>query len=296
MHHYPHHIGDFNNATRHLTRLERGIYRDLMELYYDTESPLPKDINSICRKILARDQQEVTAVEQVLNEFFYLTDEGHVNDRCQDVIEAYQNSIHNKRAAGKKSAKARKLLKQNNKSGSTGVDLVLEQSGNRTATGVHNQEPRTNNHKPIDKTLDQSEIDLDLLFDKFWLSGIRKVNKKKARPLFLKILAKEDDKVFFASSLCNDVHLRLMANQLGFAEMHPTTYLNGERWNDEIKPPQLGVQNENNQGFNTSGRPSLVERVAENGRQFLRDKGIIEEPGEYLGGETLDQVNGDVRT
>ena len=29
MNFYQHHIGDFNNATRHLTRLERSIYRDL---------------------------------------------------------------------------------------------------------------------------------------------------------------------------------------------------------------------------------------------------------------------------
>lgn len=63
-----------------------------------------------------------------------------------------------------------------------------------------------------------------------------------------------------------------------------------------LKNQMRVIVNENNQGFNTSGRPSLVERVAENGRQFLRDKGIIEEPDEYLGGETLDQVNGDVRT
>lgn len=27
MNHYPHHIGDFNNATRHLTLIEDAIYR-----------------------------------------------------------------------------------------------------------------------------------------------------------------------------------------------------------------------------------------------------------------------------
>ena len=43
MKHYPHHIRDFNQATRHLTRIERSVYRDLMDLYYDTELPLMLD-------------------------------------------------------------------------------------------------------------------------------------------------------------------------------------------------------------------------------------------------------------
>ena len=31
-----------------------------------------------------------------------------------------------------------------------------------------------------------------------------------------------------------DIKKRLASNQLGFKEMHPATYLNGERWEDEI--------------------------------------------------------------
>ena len=58
MHHYPHHISDFNNSTRHLTRIERSIYRDLIELYYDTENPLPNDVELLCRKIIARTEEE----------------------------------------------------------------------------------------------------------------------------------------------------------------------------------------------------------------------------------------------
>ena len=39
MNYYQHHIGDFNNATRHLSLVERAIYRDLLDMYYDTEQP-----------------------------------------------------------------------------------------------------------------------------------------------------------------------------------------------------------------------------------------------------------------
>lgn len=40
MNYYQHHIGDFNNATRHLSLVERAIYRDLLDMYYDTEKPI----------------------------------------------------------------------------------------------------------------------------------------------------------------------------------------------------------------------------------------------------------------
>jgi hypothetical protein len=81
---------------------------------------------------------------------------------------------------------------------------------------------------------------LDFCFDQFWGSGIRKVNKKKARPLFVNVLKKHSDAnkptpYDFTNMLVNDVEARLNSNQLGFSEMHPTTYLNGERWNDEAE-------------------------------------------------------------
>src|SRR5688572_8482858 len=101
MNFYPHHIGDFNNATRHLTRIERSIYRDLIELYYDTELPLSLDLKALCRKVLARTEEESTAVEQVLNEFFTKTAQGWHHARCEQEISDYHANISAKSAAGK---------------------------------------------------------------------------------------------------------------------------------------------------------------------------------------------------
>ena len=72
MNYYPHHIGDFNNATRHLTRVERALYRDLIELYYDSEQPLTGDVNRLCRKVIAVTDDEKQALDYVLSEFFEL--------------------------------------------------------------------------------------------------------------------------------------------------------------------------------------------------------------------------------
>lgn len=100
MNHYPHHIGDFNNATRHLSRLERSIYRDLLDLYYDTEAPIPAQTDWVCRRILAGSQDERAAVELVLSEFFTKDGDTYRNARCDAEIEAYRARRDRARANG----------------------------------------------------------------------------------------------------------------------------------------------------------------------------------------------------
>ncbi|MDZ5633960.1 YdaU family protein [Janthinobacterium sp. GMG1] len=147
MNYYSHHIGDFDRATRHLTRIERSVYRDLLDTYYDTEQPLTLDRAALCRKILARSNEEATAVEQTLNEFFIETPTGWYHQRCEEELEAYRASNSQKSAAGKASAAKRALkLQQAMNGSSTTVATTVEQTLNGSAT---NQEPITNNHKPV---------------------------------------------------------------------------------------------------------------------------------------------------
>lgn len=153
MNYYPHHIGDFNSATRHLTRIERSVYRDLIDLYYDTEEQLTLDFNALCRLIIARSDEERTAVEQVLNEFFTQTEQGWFHARCDEEIQKYQANIAAKSAAGKASAarRAQKTAKKPNTSTTTVKPTTdcettpVEQPLNACAT---NQEPITNNQEP----------------------------------------------------------------------------------------------------------------------------------------------------
>lgn len=159
MQYYPHHIGDFDKATRHLTRLERSVYRDLIDLYYENESPISLDLDLVCRKIIARSDEERLAVQQVLSEFFTHTENGWVNIRCEIEIENYRANCSQKAAAGKASAEAKRLKKQqilNGKSTesqqkSTDVQQPLNSvatAGNGIST---NQQPTTNNQQPTTK-------------------------------------------------------------------------------------------------------------------------------------------------
>lgn len=72
------------------------------------------------------------------------------------------------------------------------------------------------------------------LFDRFWLSGIRKMDKKKARRAFDKVTKVQPNPEAFVDMVIFDVQKRIEIKQLGFDRMYPATYLNGERWEDEI--------------------------------------------------------------
>lgn len=137
MHFYPHNIADFNNATRHLTRVERSVYRDAIEHYYDTESVLTKDFKTLSKRLLCTSEEEKEALKTVLSEFFIENEDGYFHKRCHDEIQKYRANTSAKAKAGIASAAKRKQK-------STDVEHAL----NECTTDVqltNNQEPITNN-------------------------------------------------------------------------------------------------------------------------------------------------------
>ena len=86
------------------------------------------------------------------------------------------------------------------------------------------------------------KADIDAAFEVFWQAGMRKMKKTaKARPAFERAIPKGCSPMEFAEMLCRDVAERLRICQTGFEATHPTSYLNGMGWEDEIKAPvELG--------------------------------------------------------
>lgn len=103
MNYYEHHIGDYAEATSHLSFVEDAAYSRLIRKYYATEKPLPRELAAIERLIGARSDEERAAVKIVLEEFFTLTDEGWRNKRCDEDLARY----HEKRSKARRSANAR---------------------------------------------------------------------------------------------------------------------------------------------------------------------------------------------
>lgn len=93
------HIGDYDKATAHLTACEDGIYGRLLRRYYDTEAPLPLELDRLQRFVRARSRDEKAAVETVLGEFFHRTADGWHHKRCDEEIDRYKAKQEKARAS-----------------------------------------------------------------------------------------------------------------------------------------------------------------------------------------------------
>lgn len=237
MNYYSHHIGDFDKATRHLTRIERSIYRDLMDVYYDTEEPLTLDRAALCRKIIARSPEEATAVEQVLNEFFIESMTGWVHIGCEMGIAAFRASNSQKSAAGKASAAARALIKQqalNGRSTDVATDdgTPVEQTFNGSAT---NQYPVSKNQRKPKPTSSAGAAG-GKPFDQFWAVYPRRVGKADAQRAWTKIKPDAELVDNILTAIAAQIEGHDWKREGGEYIPHPATWLNGGRWLDEVRP------------------------------------------------------------
>lgn len=89
MNYYEKHIGDWVKDTIGLSMLEEGAYSRLIDQIYQTERPLPTDLEKVFRLARATTTVERKAVEYVLESYFTATDDGYIQKRCQVEIERY---------------------------------------------------------------------------------------------------------------------------------------------------------------------------------------------------------------
>jgi uncharacterized protein YdaU (DUF1376 family) len=104
MHYYQFHIGDYRAATSHLSNEEDLAYRRLLDMYYDTEAPIPTDIDWVCRRL--RLGSEV--VTSVLKDMFELIENGYVNRRADSEIKAYHAYKLKQQTNGKRGGRPKK--------------------------------------------------------------------------------------------------------------------------------------------------------------------------------------------
>lgn len=102
MNYYPHHIGDYLRDTSHLTLVEHGAYRRMLDLYYASEKPLPLDPVWICRLVRAEHETEREAVKFILEQFFEQKEDGWHSKRADAEIKAAYRRSKAARLNGKK--------------------------------------------------------------------------------------------------------------------------------------------------------------------------------------------------
>ena len=58
MHYYQFNIGDFDKITRHLSITERGLFRDILDLYMKEEKPISGDLKKLQRLLCVKSKSE----------------------------------------------------------------------------------------------------------------------------------------------------------------------------------------------------------------------------------------------
>lgn len=172
MNYYPHHIGDFNAGTVRMLRLERWIYRDMIEVYYDTEQPLPADLDAVCKKIGARGEEERAIVQEILNDKFTLEEDGYHHARCDAEIAEYRAKAGVARENGKKGGRPKKPNPNPEKPSGFLSGSYPDATGNPDETGSQaNQEPITKNQEPKEKSTARSSSERASRFNaRAWLA------------------------------------------------------------------------------------------------------------------------------
>jgi uncharacterized protein YdaU (DUF1376 family) len=210
MHYFQHNIADYRKDTMHLSLLEHGVYRQLLDQYYLQEGALPLDQDRICRLINAKTLEEKEAVFHVLQDFFIKNDAGYVHKRCDLVI----NEYNKKSLTASKSAKIR----------------WDNANGMRTHSEPNaNHKPLTINHKPLTNIKPLSD------FDMFWIAYPKKVGKEAAR----KAWAKANPEL---AMVLNALEWQKISPQWfknnGQYIPNPSTWINQHRWEDEKQQEQ----------------------------------------------------------
>ena len=167
MHSYYRNIGDYAKDTRHLSLLEHGIFNLLIDTYYTNETPLPSDVAQVARRLGARSQEEIAAVEAVLNDFFTLESDGWHQTRCDQEIALYHANNEKQKENGKKGGRPPKSKTteknpyetQNNPVVMVGLlnDDEKKPTGSENSTFENPKKPKpeTINHKPL--TINQNK-------------------------------------------------------------------------------------------------------------------------------------------
>ena len=216
MHYYTHNIGDYRRDTSHLTLLEHGVYRQVLDQYYLNEKPIDLDTTKLERILNIKTEEEKNALANVLQDFFVKTKNHYVHKRCDIAIDEYQSK-------SQKAAKAANIRWAKDKSNS-----------NADAMPTNNQEPLTinhitNNHKPqkLKLIVDDVQVIKANDFDSFWKIYPKKIGKEAARKSWLK----------------NKPDINLVTNAIKWQEEssqwkkgyipNPATYINQHRWLDE---------------------------------------------------------------
>lgn len=215
-------VADYLADTTHLTAEEHGAYMLLLFSYWQTGKPLRIDRLATVARI---PNERWPSVADTLSEFFHVTETHWVQFRVEADLEAVNSKVVTASNAGKASARAKALKKQQELNDrSTNVDDPLQRNGNHKDTDTDTDKNK-NNTPPM----------VDDLFPKFWKLYPNKKGKAAAEKAWKKLKVTADLFGQIAEGLAAQVVCEAWVKDVGQFIPHPATWLNGKRWEDEVK-------------------------------------------------------------
>jgi uncharacterized protein YdaU (DUF1376 family) len=193
--------------TLHLTPQEDLAYRRLLDMYYDTESPIPNNIPLVSRRL----RMDSEVVESVLNEFFELTEEGYKNYRADGEIADYHKFLEKQKSNGRLGGRPKKGKKP------IGNPAITQAEPKIT---LNNKQQTTNNKQNI--TPDG--------FDLFWDAYDKKVGKPNSLKAWSKIKFVEG----LLQKIVEKASLDKKAKPDNKFRKDPERWLKGQHWLDEV--------------------------------------------------------------
>ena len=134
MHYYKFNIADYRKDTGHLSTIEHGIFRQLIDWYYLDEQPISLETQVVSRR-LRLGSDDLIFLENVLSDFFQKTAKGYVHKRIEFEIREYHEQAEKNKANGKRGGRPKKTQSV--------ISGLPDESQNNPK-----HKPETNNHKP----------------------------------------------------------------------------------------------------------------------------------------------------
>lgn len=235
MYYYSFDIDKWIKRTYALTPEEKGVYLTLINHYYMYEKPLVNDVRELARDLGLL--PHIDSVEYILRKFFEETPEGWKNDKCEQNIDYVNKKAAISRANGQKGGRPRS---QNNPETTQKEPTQNPEETQRVSSGVPSGNPDHNPEKSHYATVTTVTTPKGngakapcARFEEFWLAypRDRRRDKKKALATW-----KRRNLDSMADLIIADVKNRVDNDDQwirGFSPQ-PTTYLNGDRWEDEL--------------------------------------------------------------
>jgi len=161
---YAFYVGDYMRDTAHLSVVEHGAYRLLLDHYYSTASPLPDNLEQLYRICRAFAEQEQSAIKKVVQLFFVHDEDNGVyfSKRVEKELQK-KGDISKKRSEAAKNkgllskAKANQLMSNckaiddTSTSTSTSIDNKIEIDKSISLSVFDENTPKAKKDKKMDR-------------------------------------------------------------------------------------------------------------------------------------------------